>query len=263
MKKLYPLTIVIFIALILIALYIVNHEGISSTDSFSFSKPDTKPYLSQTSLESDENSTRVTRNRPIASGNNSKEDEIDNLKRELKTAKAELEILASPLNEDMLSATVNAEIIPGDTLVTGGYKTADGNYEMTFLTPRSVTLSDGSEGIEIKSQVLSVGSEFVDKSGLGSLATNAGNTLQHGESWKQDDVKTTLKSASQAAGAKMLSSPGIIASPSSPFEIVIGEAGGSQFSISGTVEKNDNGNFSIKSRVERRPIAEPDAVPNP
>jgi hypothetical protein len=265
MKNHQLLIVLVFIAFIAMALYVGDYEGFDPKNFSDSSESNSGQKLTQTRLETDADNTRVKRNRPTASGSHTREDEVENLKRELKTARTELEILSSPLTEDILSSAVNAEIAPGDTLVTGGYKTADGNYEMTFITPRTVTRSDGSEGIEIQSRVLSVGPEFVDKSGMGTLATNAGNTLQHGESWKADDVKTTFTSASQNSGVNVMTAPKFTtsSSASSPFDIVIGGEGEPQFSIRGTVEKNANGNFSIKSRVERRPGVEPDAGLNP
>jgi hypothetical protein len=274
MKKIFLLIGFTSIVFILIALYFFNHEELAYSDTSHFGNSDSLQPKAQKRPVADEISTRVLRDRPVTSRPvtsvyDFREKEIKDLRRELEATKSELEILSRPLTQDMLSSAVNAEIAPGDTLVTGGYKTADGNYEITFLTPRNVTRSDGGEGIEIQSRVLSVGPEFVDKSGMGTLATNAGNTLQHGESWKDDDVKTTFTSASQNSGVNVMTAPKFTtsSSASSPFDIVIGEEDGPQFSIKGTVEKNSNGNFSIKSRVERRPgvqaDAEPDAVSNP
>jgi len=187
-------------------------------------------------------------------------EEIKNLRRELETAKAQLEEITRPLGQDVLSSTVNAEINPGETLVTGGYKTANGNYELTFLTPRSATLDDGREAIEVSCKVLSVGSEFVDAHGLETLATNAKNTLQHAEAWMQDDVSRTLGAASHAEGAGMLSSPKVVALPSAPFTLSWEDKGGARFSIQGTATKSPNGSFAIQSRVERTSKAEQGVV---
>ena len=115
-------------------------------------------------------------------------EDMNKLRRELETARVQLEKITRPFGQNVLSSTVNAEITPSETLVTGGYRTADGNYELTLITPRSVTLEDGSEGIEVGCKILSVGSEFVEAQGLETLATNAKNTLQHAEAWTQDDV---------------------------------------------------------------------------
>lgn len=186
-------------------------------------------------------------------GSEKEREEIKNLRRELEATKAELEKITRPLGQDVLSSTVNAEIRPSETLVTGGYRTADGNYELTFLTPRGVILEDGREGFEVNAQVLSVGPEFVEAHGMGALATNARNTLQHAEAWMQDDVARTFSAARDAEGVAVLSSPKVITLPSTSFTVGIGETDGAQFSFEGAVARSANGNFAIQSRVERTP----------
>lgn len=219
MKKLSLLIGFAFVALIpvveLQCFYIDSREDGTSTGPSHASNSVTRQHTSQKRLETEANSPRVMRPRAAATGDatDPREDDIERLRRELKTTKAELEKLSRPLAQDILSSTVSAEISPGETLVTGGYKTADGNYEITFLTPRSVTLSDGREAIEVKSQVLSVGSEFVQENDLETLVTNARNTLQHAEAWKQDDTDATLASASNAEGADVISPPEFSRSP--------------------------------------------------
>ena len=183
-------------------------------------------------------------------------EDIRKLRRELETARAKLEKITRPLEQAVLSSTVNAEINPGETLVTGGYKTADGNYELTLLTPRSVTLEDGREAIEMDGKVLSVGSDFVRSHGLETLATNAKNTLQHAEAWMQDEVSRTLAAARDAEGAGILSSPKVLTLPSQSFTVSIGKTDDAQFSLEATVVRSSKGSFAIQSRVERTPKAE-------
>lgn len=177
------------------------------------------------------------------------------LGREPESERTQLEKITRPLGQDVFSSTVNAEIKPGETLVTGGYKTADGNYELILLTPRGVTLEDGREAIEIDGKVLSVGTQFVGAHGLETLATNARNTLQHAEAWMQDDVARTVAAARDAEGAGIRSSQ-VIMLPSTPFTVSIGETDGAQFSLDGTVARSSQGCFAIQSRVERTPKAE-------
>ena len=190
-------------------------------------------------------------------------EDIKKLRRELETARAQLEKITRPLEQDVLSSTVDAEINPGETLVTGGYRTADGNYELTLITPRSVTLEDGREAIEVSSKILSVGSEFVGAHGLDTLATNAKNTLQHAEAWMRDDVASALAAARDAEGAGVFSSPKITTLPSIPFSVSIRKADGVQFSFEGTVARSPSGSFAIQSRVERTPKAEQDGAGQP
>lgn len=195
----------------------------------------------------------------LASGTTDSErdkEDIRKLRRDLETARAKLEKITRPLGKDILSSTVNAEIKPGETLVTGGYRTADGNYELTLITPRGITLEDGREAIEVNNKILSVGSEFVEAHGLETLATNARNTLQHAEAWMQDDVARTLAAASDAEGVGILSSPKVITLPSTSFTLSMGEKDGAQFSFEGTVARSPSGSFAIQARVERTPKAE-------
>jgi len=183
-------------------------------------------------------------------------EDIKKLKRELEVTREKLERITRPLEKNVLSSTVNAEIKPGETLVTGGYRTSNGNHELTLLTPRSLILEDGREAIEMDGKVLSVGTEFISAHGLEPLVTNARNTLQHAEAWMQDEVSKTLSAAREAKETGIFSSPKILTIPSEPFTLSMSDSDGAQFSLEGRVTRNLNGNFVIQSRVERTPKAE-------
>ena len=257
MKK---LSIVIGIALVAL-IAIVGFRSWREDDRAAANAPATGHVAPRQRLESDAINSRDMRPPRAATRKNadSESEEVESLRRELVTARAQLEKISRPLGQDVLSSTVNCEIKPGETLLTGGYMTADGKYEMTFMTPSSVTLDDGTEGIKVSARMLSVGSEFVSANGLETLATNAKNTLQHGEAWKQDDVAKTMQAASKTDGAELMSAPSITARLSEPFTLSFGEAGRGQFTIDGTVTRSPNGSYAIQSRIERTPKAEQDA----
>ena len=179
--------------------------------------------------------------------------EIENLRRELASAKVELAGISKPLHEDILSSTVNAEIREGETLVTGGYMTANGKHELTLLTPRSVVLEDGRKGIEVEAHILSVGTEFTKAHGLDKLVTNARNTLQHAEAWTKPGTDETLAAATAGGDgeAELVTLPNVITAASQPFKISTGE-----YSFEGTFSRNPDGGFSIKSHIERSSQAE-------
>lgn len=256
MKK---LSIVFGIALVGIALVVliafVDYRSRREDDSTTAKAPATRPLPPRERLESNAINSRDMRPPRAASRKNadSERAEVESLRRELETARAQLEKITRPLQQDVLSSTVNAEINPGETLVTGGYRTAHGNYELTLLTPRSVTLEDGREAIEVDGKVLSIGSEFVGAQGLETLATNARNTLQHAESWKQHDVAKTLAAARIAEGIDMMTLPKVTVPPSGQFSVILGEKNGVHFSIEGTVARSPNGSYAIQSRIERTP----------
>ena len=263
MKKLSLVFGIALVALIIIVVYRNSHKN----DPSAGKAPATEHATPRERLESDVSRSHELRSARAATRRTTdserEREDIKDLRRQLETARAQLERITRPLEQDVLSSTVNAEINPGETLVTGGYRTADGNYELTLLTPRSVTLEDGREAIEVDGKVLSVGSDFVGAHGLETLATNARNTLQHAEAWMQDDVASTLAAARDAEGAGVLSSPKVITLPSTSFTVSIGEADGAQFSFEGTVARSPSGSFAIQSRVERTPKAEQDGAGQP
>jgi hypothetical protein len=251
MKKLSIVFGIVLVALIAL----VEFRPRRVDDSTTAKAPATGHLAPRERLESSAISARDMRPPRAATRKNadSERENVESLRRELETARTQLEKITRPLQQDVLSSTVNAEINPGETLVTGGYRTADGNYELTFLTPRGVTLEDGREAIEVDSKVLSVGSEFVGAHGLEAIATNARNTLQHAEAWKQEDVAKTLAAGRDAEGVGVMTGPKVTVLPSTSFTLSIGEKNGAQFSIEGTVARSPNGSYAIQSRIERTP----------
>lgn len=177
-------------------------------------------------------------------------EEVKKLRRDLEAAKSELEIINRPLTKDMLSSTVRAELSPDETLVTGGYKRPDGNYEFAFLTPSSVTLSDGSQAVRVQSSILIAGPQVVKENGLDSLATNARNTLQHAEAWEQEYTEATLRSLAKAEGTGVMTAPSVIVSDSKPFELEAPDE--APFVLVGSAVKNSDGNFSVQFHIGRR-----------
>lgn len=178
------------------------------------------------------------------------ESELSKLRRELASTKGELEKLSRPLRVDMASATVSATLKNGESLVTGGYQTRDGNYELTFLTPNSIRMADGREAIEIRGQILSLSPEAIASSGLETMATNARNTIQHAEAWGQDEMEGTLAAIREKTGQQLLSSPKVTALPGEQVSITIGGDNGTAYALEATVGRDAAGDFTIKSRIE-------------
>ena len=171
----------------------------------------------------------------------------ERLRRELKNADDQL-------NKEMLSSTVNVEIAAGETLVTGGYKRADGYHELTFMTPTTVTLEDGSEAVRLTPRILAVDPEFAKANGLDTLATNARNTLQHAEAWNQKELTAILHAAGQHDGVGIMAAPTILSNSSEPSTISFEEPGKTRYSIVSSIEKTATGGFAIKARVQRTPL---------
>jgi hypothetical protein len=105
---------------------------------------------------------------------------------ELGRTREDLEELRRPLAADVLSAAVRAELVSGEVVVTGGYALPDGTRVYAFVQPR-IEQVDGREVVRIASTFRTLGDEVGRAAGLESVATNAANTLQHGEVWLEDE----------------------------------------------------------------------------
>jgi hypothetical protein len=79
----------------------------------------------------------------------------------------ELERLRRPLEIDMASATLRASLVPGEGVVTGGYRLPDGNRLFAFVA--TDTMPDGSIGIA--SRFFSVPEDVARSLGLETLLT--------------------------------------------------------------------------------------------
>ncbi len=185
--------------------------------------------------------------------------EVDALRDELRETSKKLTRISRPLYEDVISSAVRAEIQESESLVQGGYRTSEGNYEIAFLTPKNVVTEDGAEAIELETKMLSVGSEFVGDNGLDTLATNVRNTLQHAEAWAGEEVSRVVASAANSVGNELVAMPKVLVNSGQEFSFSMGEPDFPTFSLEGSINRKD-GAFLIESRLVR---VEQNQVPAP
>ena len=170
-----------------------------------------------------------------------------------------LDEITKPLEQDIASSMFNAKVSETQSVVTGGFPTADGRSQFTFLTPNRIAMADGSEAIRIDARTVAVNPDATRDNGLGSLATNARNTLQHAETWEDQDLKVTLDQLAQTHGADLLAMPRVIIKPGQDFSIMISSGEyGSHYSISGSADFAATGaGFIIKARIEQKDSTAP------
>lgn len=114
----------------------------------------------------------------------------------------ELERLRRPLEVDMASATLRANLAPGEGVVTGGYRLPDGTRLFAFV--ETDALPDG--GLGVTGRFYSVPDELAQTLGLQTLATEAANTLQHGEVWVRDELTEIASRIEKNPTARLVSS---------------------------------------------------------
>tara|TARA_R110000850_G_scaffold125759_3_gene244371 strand:- start:3623 stop:4405 length:783 start_codon:yes stop_codon:yes gene_type:complete len=252
MNRTYFSVGVVFLGLLFLGIAYLRHEGkpVSNLPSLEYSGSNGGSAFRGDSGQPFEATTFVKESRAKVLSLPG-EREIDSLRRQLEATTKELDRLSRPLNSNVLSSTVNAEIEKGESLVSGGYQMSDGSYELTFITPKSIVLADRGAAIEVNSRVISIGDSFMKANGLGTLATNARNTLQHAEAWQQDDVEATLASLPEYGGSSNVSEQRTTVLPSVPFQITMGDPNGLYYTLDATVEESLNGGYLIQSRIER------------
>jgi hypothetical protein len=157
----------------------------------------------------------------------------------------------------MASTMFNADIKKGQSLVTGGYQTADGRNQFTILKPTVVRDSNGNELIQIDSKLIAVSPDDTVQSGLNSLATNAKNTLQHAESWEESDVSSTMEKIQNSDGSEYLGEPKVVVAPGREFTIQMISDDRNSYTLAGTAELSPNGSgVVLKARIQQKEAPE-------
>ena len=182
-------------------------------------------------------------------------------KQYLRQVEDQLAEISKPFAQDIASTMLQAEVRDNQSVVTGGYPTADGKHQFTVLTPKRLKLADGSEMIQVDTKTIAVSPESTQQSGFASLATSAKNTLQHAESWDNPDVATALGKVSSLPGCFLMSSPSVTTLPGQQFTLQIASGDGANFSLAGAVDFSATGaGFIVKARVEQQDAP---AAPDP
>ncbi len=164
----------------------------------------------------------------------------------LKQAAEQLEELRRPMVADILSSTLRAELKSGEVVVTGGYKLPDGRRLYAFAKP-VIQDVNGSKAVKIEGRYLTVTDEVGKSVGLDNLATNAANTLQHGEVWVPGEEDAVLSKLQATPGTEVLSYPGISMRPGQSGTISVG---GIQLKISPTLAESGEG-LGLELRLEQ------------
>ncbi len=175
-------------------------------------------------------------------------EELDALERHL------AEVLLPLEEEGVASSMVNAAVRHGETLVTGGYRDANGNFVFTLATPTAMKLDNGEEGIEFAFREIAIPPGKVADLGLDSIAAGARNTLQHGETWTSQETEAVMGSVVGDSSSLAMTAPKIIARPGQQASVQVGQEE-SMRTISVNAETlPDASGFALRMRVEHRGI---------
>lgn len=172
--------------------------------------------------------------------------ELERTKAELERAEAELAALKRPMEEDVVSSKVQATLEEGEVLVTGGFQTADGLVQFTFVEQSVKRGANGSEAVEFSGRQVALSPELAAQFGLDSMQTTAGNVLQHGEAWTREEFEGLMRALSETSGAEIVTSPRVT-TPMDGNALI--QIGGYQMTLSGQRPAGGTG-LNVEVRVE-------------
>ena len=178
---------------------------------------------------------------------NSLRQELARMQEDQKKLEDKVDELLKPLDADILSSTLKTTIAKGEILVTGGYQTADGNFQYAMVEPTLIELDDGQTAISMQTRQYAIKPYIVNELGLNSLSTSAGNTLQHGEIWTAAEIIKWNENVANSTDIELVASPNLVLYPGSNAEIQIGEY---KISTTPTILE-DNSGFDIELRIEQ------------
>lgn len=140
---------------------------------------------------------------------------------ELARTRESLEELRRPLTSDLLSSALRAELKSGEVVVTGGYALADGTRLYAFMQP-VLERVDGEDVVRITSTFRTLDDAVGRKVGLDNLATNAANTLQHGEVWIADEQRQVFEALDADMVGGLVNGPAVTMRPGESTWIEVG-----------------------------------------
>jgi hypothetical protein len=170
--------------------------------------------------------------------------------------KEQLAELRRPMDADIMSSALRAELKSGEVIVTGGYRLPDGRRLYAFAQP-IVTRVDGEDRVTIQGRLLSLTEESGKTVGLDNLSTNAANTLQHGEVWVADEQQDVLGKLSEDPTADLLTMPGVTVKAGGSTTIEIGDI---KLRVTPALS-GDQGAMNMELRLEQPQVPAPVAVP--
>jgi hypothetical protein len=138
----------------------------------------------------------------------------------------------------------------GEAIVTGGYRVAGGKRLYAFATP-VVEQVDGKPVVRIESRYVAVTDEVGASVGLDALATNAANTLQHGEVWIADEQRDVLAKLTGAEGAEVVQMTDLSVEAGLSGTISVG---GIQLKVTPELAESGDG-LNVELRLEQPAVA--------
>jgi RNA polymerase sigma factor (sigma-70 family) len=119
------------------------------------------------------------------------------------------EASASDMGTNDFSSEVQARVIFGETVVTGGWATSSGKRALVFVRPELKDQSDGTQTIVIKTHAVELAEGTLAQYGLQDLATTSPQTQQHGVTYANAAADKLRQGILGEPGSQLLNAPNI------------------------------------------------------
>jgi hypothetical protein len=176
----------------------------------------------------------------------------------LTQTKASLEELRRPMTADIMSSSLRAELKSGEVVVTGGYKLTNGKRLYALAQP-VIEQVDGQTVVKIVSRFLSLTDEAGLAVGMDSIATDAANTLQHGEVWVADEQTAVLAKLNASPDVDLLTYPSITMRPGGSGMIELGDL---KLKVTPVISE-DGKKMDVEVRLEQPQVPLAEETPEP
>ena len=140
----------------------------------------------------------------------------------LAATRENLAVLRRPMETDLISSTLRANLKSGEVVVTGGYRLPDGTRAYAFVQP-VVGQTEGRDVVTISGELRTMDEATGAAVGLDNLATNADNTMQHGEVWVEDERRVIYEALDHVSAPAAVSLPQMTVAPGRTSTIAVGE----------------------------------------
>ncbi len=177
----------------------------------------------------------------------------------LDATRGALDRLRRPLELDLSSSTLRANLTPGEGVVTGGHRLPDGRR--LFALVATDARADGA--VDVAGRFFAVPEELVSALGLQTLVTEAANTLQHGEVWVRDELESVATRLEQTPSARLLATGGAALRAGEPGEVTLPTGtDGPPLTLGVNFDYDARRNLDLELRVESPAPAPSETTPD-
>lgn len=176
----------------------------------------------------------------------------------LDATRSALDRLRRPLELDLSSSTLRANLSPGEGVVTGGHRLPDGRR--LFALVATDARADGA--VDVAGRFFAVPEELVPALGLQTLVTEAANTLQHGEVWVREELESVATRLEQTPSARLLATGGAALRAGEPGEVTLPTGtDGPPLTLGVNFDYDARRNLDLELRVESPAPAPSETTP--